>query len=51
MPEINPDDVLDEEELEEYDNKYNIATSGLSMEHAITSIIQMSIHIMIRYQL
>ena len=23
MPEINPDDVLDEEELEEYDNKYN----------------------------
>lgn len=51
MPKINIEDALDEEGLEEYDNKYNYYYFESFYRHAITSIIQMSIHITIKYRL
>lgn len=51
MPKINLEDALDEEGLEEYDNKYDYCYFESFYRHAITSIIQMSTHITIKYQL
>ena len=51
MPKINLEDALDEGGLEEYDNKYSYCYFESFYGHAITSIIQMSIHIMIKYRL
>ena len=43
MPKINIEDALDEEGLEEYDNKYNYCYFESFYRHAITSIIQITI--------
>ena len=51
MPKINLEDALDEEGLEEYDNKYDYCYFESFYGHAITSIIQLSTHITIKYQL
>lgn len=51
MSRINQDDVLDEEGLEEYGNKYDYCYFESFYGHAITSIIRMSTHITIKNQL